>query len=734
LRDITSREFNTSKKLDKSEFSKYTSPEKGIYGLFSNQKPLSNIYSSRGNKYIEENKINQSGRVQNYEESEFSRVEETQKIKPQQMATNLLSAGLSTKALTKNVTQDILICKQGVPDIHDYPSFASTYGKKTQNEPSMELEKNFEPTYGSIQMGGEMASMDTKKLQGVLRKFREYPEKYRTMIWKYVLDLPMNKMMFESYIKRDPHPAYANLYKTYSVKSYRLYNKLVRMLSGLAYWSPLFAEVAYLPDLVFPFVKVIKCNDLVLFEVIVSFLMQHCQLWFEKFPSDPVHLLKTSVEVVIAKESIVLYKNFVRHGFGVTQYAWPMLKNVFSTVLPKDDWLKLIDHLLTYSDKPELLLFFTAAYLLHFKGTLSKIQSIEEMCDFVEYQNPVNINIVLKEMFRLHKKYNGDEEVYYGIMGNYLPLRSTHGYPVFFNYPKESVENAQRIRSLKLTEQAATEQKEKEISELRERVSRVLLKDKQERLQAEAIAQFEIQKYHEEKENLEKQILQKLQIQDERAEYLRQLEKTLQISVTNQDKQREQDKQRITLEYEERRRLAEYEHKARLQEEEMKSLEHKATQRLLEMISIREKEDYQRQLNIEANYKLKEEEERDKALMEKWRLEDEERKLRADLQLREKQRLREQQVFEYDKQKIDMQHRLHQLEKEVYVSQLERERKLRQTEEDYMFAANKMKEEIKKKNEYLEILEQNAFNELQLKSQNIAGHTDDKINEIYQQK
>lgn len=47
LKDIVSREFNTSKKFDKSEFSKYTSPEKGVYGLFSNQKPLSNIYSSR---------------------------------------------------------------------------------------------------------------------------------------------------------------------------------------------------------------------------------------------------------------------------------------------------------------------------------------------------------------------------------------------------------------------------------------------------------------------------------------------------------------------------------------------------------------------------------------------------------------------------------------------------------------------------------------------------------------
>jgi hypothetical protein len=51
-------------------------------------------------------------------------------------------------------------------------------------------------------------------------------------------------------------------------------NKLARICSALAHWSPLFAEVEYLPDIVFPFLKIIKADDLVLFEVVMSFLMQ----------------------------------------------------------------------------------------------------------------------------------------------------------------------------------------------------------------------------------------------------------------------------------------------------------------------------------------------------------------------------------------------------------------------------------------------------------------------------
>lgn len=466
----------------------------------------------------------------------------------------------------------------------------------------------------------------------------------------------------------------------------------------------------------------------------MCFLIQHCQLWFERYPSDPVHLLKTSVEVIICKESLNLYKHFEKQGFGVTQYAWPMLKNCFSVVLPKEDWLKLLDHLFTYHNKPELLFYFTAAYLLHFKGTLSKIKSIEKMYEFVQTQNPVDMKIVIREMFRLHKKYTDDEEVYMGTFGNYLPINDSNGYPAFTNYPADSVNHAQKIRLLKLDEEKQAEQKEKEITQIRERVSKLLLKEKHERDQAQAIAEFDIQKYHENKRDLEQQILDKLNEQDQRTEYLRQLEQTLKVAITNQEQQRILDKQRITSEYDERRRLSEYEHKARVQEEQLKNMEHKATQRVLEMIAIREKEDYQRQLNLQANYKVLEEETRDKAMMEKWKLEDEERKLRAELQLREKQRHREHQVFEYDKQRLEMQHKLSELEKELYVVQLEKERKLRQAEEDFMFAANKLKQEACKKNEYLEILEQNGIHELTARNKAIVDMTDDRIKMICRQK
>ena len=118
-------------------------------------------------------------------------------------------------------------------------------------------------------MDFKTAALQFGKLENILKRFQEYPDNYRILIWRYLLSLPLNRDNFETFIKRDPHPAYTDLYKRFEVKSSRLYNKLVRILSALSYWCPFFKQVTYLPELVFPFVQLIKNDDLVLFEVLV---------------------------------------------------------------------------------------------------------------------------------------------------------------------------------------------------------------------------------------------------------------------------------------------------------------------------------------------------------------------------------------------------------------------------------------------------------------------------------
>jgi len=60
-------------------------------------------------------------------------------------------------------------------------------------------------------------------------------------------------------------------------------------------------------------------------------------------------------------------------GFNASIFAWPLMKNLFTEVLAKDDWLKLIDYLFTYKEDPERIIYFCAAFLLISKGALFNI-------------------------------------------------------------------------------------------------------------------------------------------------------------------------------------------------------------------------------------------------------------------------------------------------------------------------------------------------------------------------
>ncbi|RKP18781.1 hypothetical protein ROZALSC1DRAFT_22894, partial [Rozella allomycis CSF55] len=93
-----------------------------------------------------------------------------------------------------------------------------------------------------------------KKLLNYLRNFGEFPEKYRILIWRFLLRLPENRQPFQSLCDKGLHPAFEKINRKYPIKSYQMIKTLERVLSCLGHWSPLFAECDYFPSFVFPFI------------------------------------------------------------------------------------------------------------------------------------------------------------------------------------------------------------------------------------------------------------------------------------------------------------------------------------------------------------------------------------------------------------------------------------------------------------------------------------------------
>jgi len=117
----------------------------------------------------------------------------------------------------------------------------------------------------------EGLTMDQKTLKKLLLNYGEYPSKYRMMIWRYLLCLPENKEAFDVLYTKGIHFTQYHLHKRYPISNSSVFRKIQRILSALANLSPVFGTIDYLPEIIFPFIKVFNQSSQTIFEMILSF-------------------------------------------------------------------------------------------------------------------------------------------------------------------------------------------------------------------------------------------------------------------------------------------------------------------------------------------------------------------------------------------------------------------------------------------------------------------------------
>ena len=109
------------------------------------------------------------------------------------------------------------------------------------------------------------------------------------------------------------------------------------MLSSLTFWSPIFGDLDYLPNMIFPFIKVYRNDLFSCFEVVMSVLgtifwplvrgriidtalnslltiksVNYCQGWWDYFPNPPIEVLNGLNELMTHFEP-ELYEHFRRN-------------------------------------------------------------------------------------------------------------------------------------------------------------------------------------------------------------------------------------------------------------------------------------------------------------------------------------------------------------------------------------------------------------------------------------
>ena len=284
-------------------------------------------------------------------------------------------------------------------------------------------------------------SLDTNKLILIVKEFGEYPEKYRMFIWKHILKLPENRQAYSTLVAKGTHEAWKELSVKCPLKSPKLQRALEKCVNALSHWTPLFAEISYLPEFVFPFVKLYQNNPLLAFEICATLLLNWAYLWFEFFPNPPINVLALT-ENLLAHHDTTLLKHLLSYKISSQEYAWPLLKTVFSEVFERENWLRVWDNI--FSHPPGFIIYMVVAFLNSVRSAVMKCTTVEALCMLLTQKNTIPVVKIIKEAYRI-KLSTPSEICPVKNLTKFNPL-STPTYPVFDKYPIFIVDYQKRER------------------------------------------------------------------------------------------------------------------------------------------------------------------------------------------------------------------------------------------------------------------------------------------------
>jgi len=590
----------------------------------------------------------------------------------------------------------------------------------------------WEPLYRLARLDPTETRLNTRKLKSLLDSYGEYPQKYRLLCWRFLLQLPENHDAFATLANKDIHQSFVGLTDRYPLKNQRVFKKFQSVLSALAHWSPVFGEAEFVPALAYPFVSLFHVDDLAAFETVMAVLLHWGGSWLQTFPHPPIPALNT-VEQIIHSADPKLMSHLCSLGVSSQVYAWSLLRSVFTEVLNKSEWLRLWDHLFTNSHDPSLLLCAVAAYSVYNRNALIASVDKKEVEPFYRRQNPINMGDFVLLMYELRRKTplsvlpkagyemdligggGGDENVAGGgngatrgkkkqtkegrdaeeggnVLSSVLSSPTTPWplprgmYPVFHGYPKFVVDFQIAERNRLAAEEEEVRRKRRLLEALGERSKGLANEEEAWQKQQEALIQAEETRRKTAEESEQKRLEEEKKLNDisreRRLAQIEQMEEAAQKAMQSSQSLRAAESKRIDDEIERVKQRAEYQLKQRQEEEALLNLENQTSNRVRQLQVKRSEEERSRELRSE----LKSKEDKmildDKLLFDKLKVEDEERRLAAEIERSKREKLVQIRESIKTQHEVNLKFVEAAGERETKLAEIERERRLRHLAED----------------------------------------------------
>ncbi|RYY69174.1 hypothetical protein EON63_23970 [archaeon] len=205
---------------------------------------------------------------------------------------------------------------------------------------------------------------------------------------------PENSSAFSDLMQRGTHAAFRDLEERFPLQSRKLSARLCTVCSALAHWSPVLAEAAYLPSLVFPFLLIFGPDELASLETVMTLYMYWGISWHASHPNVPLHLCTMFVDIVTLYDPNVA-SHCAKHDVSIGLLCWQMLSTMFSEICPRSVWLRVLDKLFTDFTHLSQVVLMVVAIVREVRGVILLADTQEKVVQSVRSQQSINMNNVL---------------------------------------------------------------------------------------------------------------------------------------------------------------------------------------------------------------------------------------------------------------------------------------------------------------------------------------------------
>ncbi|KAH7826064.1 Tre-2/Bub2/Cdc16 (TBC) L family protein A [Monocercomonoides exilis] len=219
--------FSTILKPPKESFDHYKKTIASKSPLHSNEKLSSSSSTTRNSP---RNSPASSSQMFNYNESTFGKEQNSSSPRLLTQSQEIYSSNSSQKA-----------------ENHQSPRNSNNNGQNISSKIGLNLQmkpSTFPPVRIQEPLAkGQKKGLSNKQLSNLLKKHLQFPSKYRADIWAHILSLPLSSTAFGDLSRRGFHPGLDHVPSVYPIRDKHLSTRFHRVLSMLAFWSPVCADV-----------------------------------------------------------------------------------------------------------------------------------------------------------------------------------------------------------------------------------------------------------------------------------------------------------------------------------------------------------------------------------------------------------------------------------------------------------------------------------------------------------